>query len=111
MHGVAVRVGDDLNLDVARTTNELLEIDLVVAKGIGCLGAGGDEHLLELVVIACLAHALATATGRGLDEHGIADLMGKGASFLDGIDGTIAAGHCGNAELLHCRLGCRFVAE
>lgn len=80
VHGVAMRIGDDLNLDMTRTANELFEVDLVVAKGVGSLGTGGDEHPLELLVVVCLAHALATAAGRGLDEDGVADLVGKGTA-------------------------------
>lgn len=57
VHGVAMRIGNDLNLHVTRTADEFLEVDLVVAEGVGRLGARGDEHLLELLVVVCLAHA------------------------------------------------------
>ena len=100
-----------MNLDMTRTANELLEVDLVVAKGVGSLGTGGDEHPLELLVVVCLAHALATAAGRGLDEDGVADLVGKGTGLLDGLDRAVASGHRGNPELLHRGLGGRLVAE
>lgn len=33
VHGVAMRIGDDLNLHMTRTADEFLEIDLVVAEG------------------------------------------------------------------------------
>lgn len=111
VHGVAMRIGNDLNLHVTRTADEFLEVDLVVAEGVGRLGARGDEHLLELLVVVCLAHALTTATSRCLDEHGVADFVGKRACLLDGIDGAIAAGHRGDAKLLHRRLCRRLVAE
>jgi hypothetical protein len=40
---VAVRVGDDLNLDVSRLVDKLLNEDPIVTKGGGGLGLGEPE--------------------------------------------------------------------
>src|SRR5690606_13407885 len=49
MNGVALAVAEDLNFDVARLAQVLLEVDAVVAEG--CLGfrAGRCERDLEIV--------------------------------------------------------------
>ncbi len=44
VHEVAVRVAEDLHLDVARAPHELLEVDLVVAeRGLGLAPCRGDR--------------------------------------------------------------------
>ena len=62
MDGVAVGVGENLHLDVARMLDEAFHVHGVVAKGDAGLGAGRVVCLLELVLAPGLAHALAAAT-------------------------------------------------
>ena len=47
MHDVAVRVGENLQLDVARMVEILLDIDRIVAECRARLGARDAERLLE----------------------------------------------------------------
>ena len=42
---VAVLVGEDLELDVARLLDEFLHIELAVAEGVGSLSEGGMEKI------------------------------------------------------------------
>ena len=74
-----VPVAQDLDLDVARSLDEALDVDgRVVEAGAG-FGGGATERGLEFLLFAHQAHALAAAAGRGLEHHRIADLPGSGA--------------------------------
>ena len=77
LDAVAVLVGEDLHLDVARVDDELLDIDFVVAKralrfALRSLEAERRSRAKRP------AHALAATAGRRLQHDGIADLS---ASF------------------------------
>jgi len=94
MNGPAVVVGQDLELDVARLLDALLEIDRVIAEGRSRLAPASFEGRLETVVVRDDPHALAAAAGRGLDHDGIAQGPGRGPEFpgvaeTDFIPGTI----------------------
>ena len=67
-------VGEDLDFHVARPLDVLLDVDRVVAERLERLVARAAERLRHLGVGAHDAHALAAATGRGLEEHRIAEL-------------------------------------
>src|SRR5690606_28266002 len=81
MDHVAVTVGEDLNLDMARLLDELLDEYPVVAKARPRLVHRATNAVPHGVVIDGHAHALAAAAGRSLDHHRIADLAGD----LDGL--------------------------
>ena len=84
---------------------------LVVGKGHAGLGAGRLVLVLEVGGVVDLAHALAAAAGARLDEHGVADLLGKLGGLLDGLDGAVRAGYGGNARRLHGLLGVALLAH
>mmetsp|Transcript_18949 Transcript_18949/g.55655 ORF Transcript_18949/g.55655 Transcript_18949/m.55655 type:complete len:1292 (+) Transcript_18949:3267-7142(+) len=67
--GVAVLVADNLDLEVARLGTELHEEDGRAGHLVHHLGVGGAERVLR----ERLADALAAATLRGLEHHGVAD--------------------------------------
>ena len=73
---VAVRVGEDLHLDVAAGGDRPLEDEVAVAEGALGLAAGRLGRALEGVVLLDEAHAAPAAAGRGLDHHREADLVG-----------------------------------
>ena len=73
MH-VAVRVAEDLELDVARPLEVLLDVDRAVAERRERLGARHLEAARELVGVARDAHPLAAAARGGLDDDREADL-------------------------------------
>jgi hypothetical protein len=66
---------DDLDLDVVRLLDELLDEHAVVAEAVARLVAAGVEALVRLLVVEGNAQALAAAAGRGLDHHRVADLL------------------------------------
>ncbi|CAD5264747.1 conserved hypothetical protein [Bosea sp. EC-HK365B] len=85
INDVAVLVAQHLDLDMAGVDDELLDEDTVVAEGGRRLRLGAGEALGDLSRRMGDAHALAAAAGRGLDHHGIADLVGD----LDRVLGVL----------------------
>ena len=74
-HDVAVAVGDDLDLDVARLLEVALHVDRVVAEGGLGLGLGGRDGLDQVVRGLGDLHAAPAAAGGGLDQHREADRL------------------------------------
>ena len=73
VQATAVRVGEDLDLDVARPRQVLLDQHVIVGeRGLG-LALGAGQRLGEFGHILDHAHALAAAAGRRLDQHRKAD--------------------------------------
>ncbi len=77
------RVGHDLELDVVRVQDELLEVHLVVVEAGAGLGAGLLEEVVELRGVEDLAHATPAAAGGRLDEDRVADLVGDAVRLGD----------------------------
>ena len=73
VHATAMRVAEDLYLDVARPLEEALEHEPAVAECAFRLAARAADRLVERGGFAHDAHALATAAGHGLDEERISD--------------------------------------
>ena len=69
VHRVAVRVGDQLDLDVARVLDVPLDEDAVVAKRRGGLARREREALPRLLLVPRDPHPLAAAARRRLDHH------------------------------------------
>ena len=76
MDSVAVAVGKNLHLDVARRGDVFLDQHAFVAEGGFRLAHGSGERGLEIGVAVDPAHALAAAAGHRLDQHRVADLVG-----------------------------------
>ena len=74
---VAVCVREDLNLDVTRTFDELLDINRVVAKCVLCFPLRGAQRRFELRTFTHHAHSLSAAAGSGLEQHGITKAFGE----------------------------------
>ena len=85
---VAVLVGENLELDVARVLDELLHVELAVAECVGGFGVSGVEEVGQLFGRADDAHAAATAAGLGLEDDGIADLLGRSPRLLRRVAST-----------------------
>ena len=80
---IAVGIAEHLYLDMAGRGDPLLQQHLVIGEaGLG-LAPAAFQHRLEIRSRIDLAHALATATRDGLDQHGIADGVGFGFEPLD----------------------------
>ena len=80
-----VMVGEDLHLDVARTVDEPFDVERAVAEGRGRFAPRRLDRLLNLACVVDVAHALAAAAGRRLDEHRKADTPDRLANALIGL--------------------------
>ena len=98
---VAEVVGQHLDLHVARAQHELLQVHAVVAECGAGLGAGSLVLGLEVGRVVHLAHALAAAARRGLDEHGVAHAVHERLGLGSRVDAAVGAGHRGHAARLH----------
>ena len=72
---VAVRVGEELDLDVARTLDVALEEHRVVAEAGERLALRGLDRFVELLRRADDPHAAPASAGRGLDDQREPDLL------------------------------------
>ena len=98
--GVALAVAEDLDLDVARRGQILLDVDGIVAEGGLGFGARGGESEPQIGGRVGDLHAAAAAAGGRLDQHG--ETHGLGDLHRLGLagDGAVGARHYGNAEAL-----------
>ena len=74
---VALAVGEDLHLDVARVDHGLLDEDGRVAEGALGLAHAGLDGLPQVRLLVDPAHAAPAATGDGLDEERVRQLGGR----------------------------------
>ncbi len=77
----------------------LFQINAAVLEGRLGLLASGPQAGEQADVIAGDAHAPAAAAGGGLDQHRVADLLGKGQRLLVAVDQPLAARHDRDAGL------------
>ena len=108
---VAVLVAEQLDLDVARVDDELLDEHAVVAERGLRLRLRAREALRNLALRPGDAHALAAAAGRGLDHHRVADLVGDLHRVLLVVDHAEMARHGRDLGLRRGLLGFDLVAH
>jgi hypothetical protein len=96
---VAVVIAEDLDLDVARPLEVLLDVDVVVAEGAAASALRRLERGAGLRRRG-RSHAAAAAAGRRLDDHREAD-PGRDAAQLSTVlmVGAVAAGEDRHAGL------------
>ena len=98
VHDVALGVGQDLDLDVARAQDGLLEEHGgVPERGVG-FAHGGLQGLRERFAGVHAAHAAPAAAGNGLGEDREADLVRGGDQFVQVLRGLAGLEH-GNTGL------------
>ena len=111
MHHIAMLVAKDLELDMVRTFDKLLDIDGVVAKA---------RHSLRLAGVVCLGnifgtvnetHTLATATHRSLDHHREADSLAHAHSLFSRIELILGARNDRNTGSDHVAASLDLVAH
>ena len=73
---LAVRIAEDLDLDVPRLLDVAFEQHAITAEGVARLALAAFEVRQEFGAGAHDAHALAAAAMRGLDHQRIADRVG-----------------------------------
>ena len=100
---VTVAVANQLNFNVARLFDKLLDEDAVIAKAVTRLVAATGEAFKRLFVVKSHPQALATAAGAGLDHHRVADALGNLDSFFRRLNRIVHAGNavhtCGTGQL------------
>ena len=107
----AVMIAEDLELDVARVLDVLLDVDVADAEGRFRLALRGLERLAQLLHVADDAHAAPAAAGHRLDDHRQAEVLGDLRRLLLAVDRAVAAGQDRHARLLHGAARARLVAE
>ena len=108
---VALRVGEDLDLNVTRTLEPALKEDLVVAERLGGLTLSRADLLDKVLDVANNTHTLSTTTVGRLDEEGEADLGGGLSKNLLALLGAVVAGHAGDASSDHNLLALTLAAH
>lgn len=98
---VVVLVGKHLDFDVARTLQVLFDQHLVVAKGLDGLALGRLEHLFKLRGRSHDTHTFASAALDGLDQDGIANLLGLVLEEPDVLVFAVVAWNDRDTGVLH----------
>src|ERR1700682_2568621 len=98
---VAVSIAHDLELDVSRAREILLDVDLPVAERGECLGTRELERPREILRIARDTHSFSAAARRGLDDDREPDLARELERFFRVFDPTGCSGNDRDADLLH----------
>src|SRR3954467_3959217 len=88
MDDVAELVTEDLELDVARTSEILLDVDFAVTERGQRLGARELEGAGEVVGILGDTHPLSAAARGRLDDDGKSDLLRELERLVDIVDTT-----------------------
>src|SRR5687768_15235358 len=107
----AVRVTEDLDLDVSRPLEILLHVHVGDAECTLSFEARGFVRVLQLAFIPADAHAPATAAGGRLENHREADRLRDLERVSRGTDRTIAARDDWNAGFLRGLAGFRLVTH
>ena len=93
VHGVAVVIGEHLDLDVAAALDELLEVHAVAAERRARFGLRLGVRGLDLAGRARDPHAAPTAAVLGLEQHREADALGDALRVVgDRREHAVAAG-------------------
>ena len=105
MDDVAVAIGKDLDLDVARRRNEFFDQHAPGAEGGGDLTHGTGKLGLEIALVVDPPQPAAAAAGGRLDQHRIADRAGTLFQELRILAFAMVAGNDRHAGFFHQRLG------
>ncbi len=111
MHHVAVRVGHDLQFDMAWLVEVFFQIHLIIAKGGAGFGAGDAPRFLQVGFGGGDLHATPAAASGSLDQHGIADSCRHFTRLLKVFQRTIRSGDQRHAQRHHGGLGGDLVAH
>ena len=77
MDGVALAVGENLDFDVTRVTEEFFQVDHRVAEHRAGFAASQLGRFDQVFFFEHHAHAAATAAASGLDDHRVTDFAGN----------------------------------
>jgi len=111
MDGIAMAVRKDLDFDMARPDDRLLENQFAVAKGIFCFRAGQLDRIGHVGQIMDQPHAAPTTAGGCLDHQRHADFLRFADQHIVGLVIALIAGYAGNARRDHRPFRARLVAH
>ncbi len=112
MHRVALTVGENLDLDVARALEVLFHVHLIVAEGSARLLAGEVNGVVQGRLGVHDPHAASATTAGGLDQDRIAEPPGDLGVLRRILPERLAgAGHAGHAGGPHRRDRAHLVAH
>src|SRR6266849_3975730 len=97
----AAVVGQNLDLDVPRPLEVLLDVDAALPESLLRLAPGGLECTLDFRVTGDETHSLAAAPRDGLQHHGIAEALGLASRLGRIAQRRRSAGNDGDAGGLH----------
>jgi len=101
----AVRVGQDLHLDVSGINHEALKEDGAVAESRGCFSFGSEDGLGQGGLVQHRTHAPTATTGGGLDQQRVPDVLRGLVQHVVVRVGHLGPWQCGNSGAGHGRLG------
>ncbi len=111
VEGVAVQVGDDLDLDVAGLLDVFLQVDLGTAESGFGLGLGLLQGRFQGQFVQGHAHAPPAPARRGLDQHGKTEPLGQRQGLGLALDQPFAPRHRGHLRLAGHLAGRVLVAQ
>src|SRR5205085_7964358 len=91
MNGVPVLVRHDLELDVVRVDDQLLDVKRAIAESFYRFVARGDKRRAETGFVVRRAHAAAAAARDRFDHHGKTDAPRHFQRFLFVLDDAVTA--------------------
>ena len=104
-------VAYQLNLDVARLFDKLLNEHAVITKAVARLVAATGEAFKSLFVVVGHAQPLATAARAGLDHHGVTNAFGNLDRALGQLNRIVDAGNAVHPRLARQFFGLNLVAH
>ncbi len=107
----ALVIGQDLDFDVPRPLDELLQVHVSIAERLQGLRRGRLQGSLQRPGLPHHPHPLPSPTSHRLHHHGISDLLGQCSSAFRVLERHASTGHDGHACLLHPPASLRLVAH
>src|SRR5262245_20211425 len=104
-------IADDLELDVPRALEVLLDVDVAVAEGGFGFALGCPQRMWQLARRADDAHATPSAARHGLHDHREPDVLDNFERVFLVSHGSVAAWQHRYAGLPHRLLGACLVAK
>ena len=111
VHGAAVAIGEDLDLDVAPTLDQALQIHAITAERRARLGLCFGVRAIDVGGRTRDPHAAPTAAILRLEQHGKADLGRDRTRLLRVREHAVAAGNHREPVRAHRRLRARLAAH
>lgn len=104
VHIIAVFITEHLQLNVTRFLDVLLNNDMFITETFEGLTFGSIQLIEEFFFVSHNTHSLATASERGLDDDGEADLFGLAEQELRILFFSVVSRHNGDLRITHDKL-------